>query len=125
MLLFEDFIAKENISLDVQLLDIVKQFLSNKLSSSTIPNANLDKLLTDFIAYKQLALAGELGKTPQYYTMYINFIDYYLMFTRSIRLGDFELYKEAISKMVGLFFIFNQVNYARWLSKYLDNLLKV
>jgi len=46
------------------------------------------------------------------------------MFTRSIRVGDVELFKEVIPKMVNLFFIFNQGNYSRWLLKY-HNLLKV
>ena len=47
------------------------------------------------------------------------------MFTRSIRVGDFDLYKFIMPKLCNLFFIFNQNNYARWLLKYHDDLLTV
>ncbi|KYQ52433.1 hypothetical protein ALC60_08447 [Trachymyrmex zeteki] len=43
------------------------------------------------------------GKTAQYYVMYIEFVNYYLMFTRSIRVGDFDLYKFIIPKLCNLF----------------------
>ncbi|XP_032457827.1 uncharacterized protein LOC116417096 isoform X1 [Nasonia vitripennis] len=112
VLLFEDFVTKQNISIEVSV-------------TSKITNATLEKLLEDFLDYKKKALNGDFGKTPQYYVNYINFVDYYLMFTRSIRIGDFALFKEVIPKMANLFFMFNQGNYSRWLLKYHDNLLKV
>lgn len=55
--------------------------------------------------------------------MYIEFVNYYLMFTRSIRVGDFDLYKLIIPKLCNLFFVFNRNNYSRWLLGYLDELL--
>ncbi|EFN63887.1 hypothetical protein EAG_08092, partial [Camponotus floridanus] len=64
-------------------------------------------------------------KTAQYYMMYIYFVNHYLTFSRSIRTGDFSLYKYIMPKIANLFFSFNQPNYARWLVKYHDNLIKV
>lgn len=57
--------------------------------------------------------------------MYVKFIDYYLLLNTSIRSSNFEIYKLALLKIVNLFFVFRQQNYARYLVKYLDNLIKV
>ncbi|CAD6229793.1 GSCOCG00012135001-RA-CDS, partial [Cotesia congregata] len=64
-------------------------------------------------------------KTVQFYTTYINFINYYYLLNRSIRTGDFEIFKYVLPKIANLFFVLNQPNYARWLVKYHDNLLKI
>ncbi|OXU17204.1 hypothetical protein TSAR_004624 [Trichomalopsis sarcophagae] len=47
------------------------------------------------------------------------------MFTRSIRIGDFQLFKFMLPELCNIYFIFNQVNYSHWLRKYHDHLLKV
>lgn len=57
--------------------------------------------------------------------MYVEFVHYYQMFTRSIRIGDFDLYKFIIPKLCSLHFIFNQQNYVRWFTKYQADLLKI
>ena len=41
--------------------------------------------------FKQDTLNGIYGKTAQYDVMCIEFVNYYLMFTTSIRVGDFDL----------------------------------
>ena len=49
----------------------------------------------------------------------------YHEFFRSIRLGDLELYIYGLPRITNYFFIFNHPNYARWLVRYHDNLLKL
>lgn len=56
---------------------------------------------------------------------YVEFIDYYLLLNASIRKGNFDIFKFVLPKINNLFFVFNQPNYARYLVKYHDNLLKV
>ncbi|KAK5637859.1 hypothetical protein RI129_000142 [Pyrocoelia pectoralis] len=56
---------------------------------------------------------------------YIYLINYYHILSRSIRTGDFGLFKYVLPKITNLFFAFNQPNYARWLVKYHNNLLVV
>ena len=124
-LLFEDFLSKERKTIDVDLIEVIKNFQSMKLLNFEIENRTLNNLLIDFLNYETKTLNGDLGKTAQFYALYISFINNYLMFTRSIRLGNFELFKQVISKMVDLFFIFNQGNYSRWLLKYQNDLLRV
>ena len=46
------------------------------------------------------------------------------MLSRSIRTGDFELFKFVLPKITNLFFIRNQQNYARWAVKYFANLVQ-
>ncbi|KYN19746.1 hypothetical protein ALC57_07899 [Trachymyrmex cornetzi] len=68
---------------------------------------------------------GFHGKTPQFYMTYINLVNHFLTFSRSIRTGHFELYCYILPKINNLFFPFNQMNYARWLVRYHNNLLIV
>ena len=49
----------------------------------------------------------------------------YHEFIRSIRLGDLELYMYSLPQITNYFFTFNHPNYARWLVRYHDNLLKL
>ena len=49
----------------------------------------------------------------------------YHEFVRSIRLGDLDLYIYGLPRITNYFFTFNHPNYARWLVRYLDNLLKL
>ena len=44
---------------------------------------------------------------------------------RSIRLGDLELYIYCLLGITNYFFTFNHSNYATWLVRYHDNLLKL
>lgn len=57
--------------------------------------------------------------------IYINLVKHYLTFSRSIRTGDFPLFKYILEKMANIFFIFNHQNYARWSVKYIDSLNKI
>jgi len=78
----------------------------------TLIDSELLAIIEKYLKFKQDTLNGIHGKTAQYYVMYIEFVNY-LMFTRSIRVRDFDLYKLIIPKLCNLFFIFNQSNYAR------------
>lgn len=57
--------------------------------------------------------------------VYVKLIKYYLTLSRSIRIGDFELFKFILPKINNLFFVFNHQNYARWTVQYHYNLSKV
>ena len=83
------------------------------ISSFKIENEELNELLNDYNIYKQQTRNGELGKTAQFYLIYINLVHYYLILSRSIRIGDFEMFRFILPKITNLFFICNQQNYAR------------
>lgn len=55
----------------------------------------------------------------------LHFVVNILIFIHSIRVGDFGLYREAIGNVLPLFFAFNHVHYARWLTVHLVDLLNL
>lgn len=103
----------------------IARLRTSSLSSFKIQNEELNELMNNYDIYKQQTLNSKFGKTPQFYLIYINLINYYLTLSRSIHAGDFELFKFILPKITNLFFICNQQNYARWTSKYYDNLIKI
>ncbi|GFW82708.1 uncharacterized protein TNCV_3492801 [Trichonephila clavipes] len=90
-----------------------------------LPNKVLSKVLSAYQKLVEETRQGEHGKTAQFYLIYIKLVNYYITLSRSIRMGDFEMFKYVIPKITNLFFAVNQPNYARWCVKYLDNLNKV
>ena len=50
--------------------------------------------------------------------MYVEFMHDYHRLERSIRTNDIDLFTKATTAIIGLFFIMNHSNYARWLSKF-------
>jgi hypothetical protein len=46
-----------------------------------------------------------------------------LMLVRSFREGDFGLYREALAQLLPYFFANNNVNYARWLTIHLRDMM--
>ena len=56
---------------------------------------------------------------------YINFMHLYHNFTQSIRMGDLETFISCLPKITNIFFALNHPNYARWLVKYYDSVLKL
>lgn len=72
--------------------------------------------------YRTDMINGKHGKTTQFYMIYSNLVEYYLLLYASIRTADFDLFKYMLPKITNLFFVFNQPNYARWLVRYHYNL---
>lgn len=55
----------------------------------------------------------------------IDFIHLYHDLTRSIRVGYLELFISCLPKMSNIFFALHHPNYARWMIKFHDELLKL
>ncbi|XP_077271891.1 uncharacterized protein LOC143902660 [Temnothorax americanus] len=122
---FKFFLRKKHVQIRDSLIVYLKTLPFHGLVDDTIDNVELRQLIEQYLTFKEETLAGLHGKTPQYYTIYVNLIDHYLTFNRSIHTGDFELMKYVLPKINNIFFPFNHINYARWLIKYCDNLMKV
>lgn len=122
---FQSFLEVSNIEIP----DGIKERVNEIFQTSNINSLNqcepLFLLMQDYSEYKKRTLAGEFGKTPQFYLILVKIIDYYLLLSRSIRTADFNLYKYVMPKISNIFFMSNQPNYSRWLLKYYDNLVKV
>ena len=75
------------------------------------------KTISDFKMWRK----DKESQYPQFYfwseTLKLQLLEIY--FIRSIRSGDFNLYKVAISLLMPWFFAFNHTHYSRWLSVHL------
>ena len=122
---FKSFLQNDNIILSNDVIGEVERLQNCEISAFEIENENLKELMNNYNIYKQQTLNGEHGKTAQFYLIYINLLHHYLDLSRSIRTGNFELFKSVLPKITNIFFICNQQNYSRWTVKYSDNLQQV
>lgn len=85
----------------------------------------LESLFRSFDAYKQDTLNGKHGKTSQFVSMYVSLIELLQLFEYAIRSSDLNMYVYVAYKMCPLFFSFNHQNYARWLTRNVDDLINI
>lgn len=122
---FEEFLNQKNIECSDDMKIYLIKFKEERSDQSRVLPQNLQNLFDEYQQFKQQTLQGEHGKIPQFYMMYVTFIDYYLILRASIRSWNFQLFTSILPKIANLCFTFNQQNYSRYLVKYHDNLLKV
>ncbi|CAF4875177.1 unnamed protein product [Pieris macdunnoughi] len=131
---FDIFLKSKNAEHDFvkgQIYEDLLEYQNKKISlppsasTDLIPNEVLSELLNSYKRYVENSRQGNHGKTAQFYMIYIELISHYINLSRSIRMGDFEMFKYVIPKMANLFFIVNQPNYARYCVKYSENLNNV
>ncbi len=84
-----------------------------------------EELFDRYEQYRQDTLDGKHGRTAKFWIMYVHFMALYHQLNRAFRTGDHQLFIHVIPEILGLFFAFNHQNYARWLTRYLDNLLRM
>ena len=109
---------------------LVDDLLIEKKESLPLPlKENLSKevleVLQSYEDYRNDTLEGKHGKTAKFWAGYIEMVNLYHTFSRSIREGDFHLFIHCLPKITDYFFSFNHINYARWLVRFHDNLLKI
>lgn len=75
--------------------------------------------------YSEKTRNGDHGCTAQFVLMYVQFVELYQIFEYAIRTSDLNLYIHSAFKMCSLFFAFNHQNYARWLTKNIDDLMNI
>ena len=68
---------------------------------------------------------GLYGKPAKFWIQYMYLIHLYHNFTRSVRTGDLDLHISWLPKITNIFFVMNQLSYARRLVKYYDSLRKL
>ena len=82
-------------------------------------------MLDDYKEYSEETKTVKYGKTAQFWIGYTEWMHLYHEYIRSIRIGDFDLYIYCLPKFTSLFFPLNHQNYARWLVRYHDDILKL
>lgn len=125
---FEAFLETFQEGLPENYSVILENMQKKKLKPSDFENEDEKKIawiMDEYCKYEKNTMSGDHGKTAKFYMIYIQQIQNQFDLSRSIRTGNFELYKHVLPKFSNIFFIFNQVNYARWLLLYSDKLLQV
>ena len=103
-------------------LDVTKH---HAFTQSYTPSVEFGEIMKGYEQYLDETEKGNHGKTAQYWITYVGMIHLYHEFIRSIRVGDIELYTYCLPKIGNLFFGFNHPNYARWIVRYHDNIMKL
>ena len=75
--------------------------------------------------YKNATLSGAHGHTAQFWMMYVEYINLFHRFERSIRTNDLELFIFSLTPIIDLFFATAHVNYSRWLTKFQLDLMNI
>ena len=89
---FKEFLNEhEDILFDEKIIDEL-QFIQNnstEMHESLKLKSELENILNQYQEFLKLTLAGEHGNTAKYYMQYVEFVNIYLKFERSIRTSDF------------------------------------
>ena len=99
----------------------------NELENLTAVNISkeLSSILEAYTSFCDRISTGNHGKTAQYWIEYINLVNLYHELSRSIISGDLELYIHCLPKLAEVFFASNHYNYAKWITKYRENLMSI
>ena len=83
------------------------------------------QIMNEYASFVTETESGVHESTAQFWMGYIQMIRLYHEFTRSLRTGDLELYIQCLPNITNYFFSLNHPNYACWIVRYEDNLLKL
>ena len=82
-------------------------------------------LVVKYDMYCDDTLSGARGKTAQFWMMYCNLMDSYLLFHHAMKLNDVDLFAYALHDISKIFFTTNHHNYAKWMTRYSLELLNI
>lgn len=85
----------------------------------------LGDLLKCYNEYVEHTRRGDHGATAQFIMGYIDGVELFQMFEYAIRTSDLDMYIYAAKQICPWFFAFNHQNYARWLTKNIDDLANI
>jgi len=75
--------------------------------------------------YTEETRLGKHGAPAQYWMVYIDLVELYLLFSRACRTNDLELYIHCLGRMCSIVFATSRPNYSRWMVRYHLNLLNI
>lgn len=89
---FEAFLENKQLTVGESVLEYLNTFLAHEDVSPQVQHAETQRLIQSYEEYTEDTLDGKHGKTAQFYAMYIDFINLYHLFIKSIRVGDLDMY---------------------------------
>ena len=125
---FEAFLKLYDITFTENVAKTVYDLQNNKIDKNFVGdsmNAELNDIICTYLKHLEETLNGDFGKTLQFLMMCVQYVNNYQIYSRSIRVGDFELYKYMLFILSTLFFALNAINYSRWILWYLVKFLSL
>ena len=121
------FLEKESEKLQISndLVELIKDCNSKEQCEDLIENEEFSKFNEICEGIRQHYLDGHRGKTPQYWTLYMDLVELQHKFHYSINMNDFALRLDCWRRIVRLCLATNKRNYGRYGSYYvkvLENL---
>lgn len=111
---------------DLVLIELKNAPLENKDDADSICNLAVFRgLFEAFEEFKMSVENGRLGRTAQFWAMYIRYIHIYHIVERAVRETDIDLFITMLTPITDLCFATNRQNYARWMSKYQLDLMNL
>jgi hypothetical protein len=83
------------------------------------------ELFHGYLKFVDETTSGKHGKTAMFWMKYVQMVNEYHAFIRSIRSGDVQMFTAMLPEIADYFFALNHPNYARWTVRYHDNLLRL
>lgn len=120
-------LAKFMTTIDEEYVTEIKTALSSFTLEDfniTLKDSSLASFYKKYDEFRTKTLSGEHGSTAQW-MLYVSFVGLYHKFSRAIRTGDYQPFIYTIPDFINMFFAFNHQNYARWLTRYYNNLLNM
>ncbi len=77
-----------------------------------VSSPSFNDLMNKYDKFSQDTRRGIHGATAQYWMMYIDLVELYMLFSRAIRTNDLDLYIYCLAEMVDIMFALNHI-YAR------------
>lgn len=113
--------TENNNDLDItEILDLVQHYNTTDDSLS-----KLSGFCNKYQSYLHDTLNGSNGKTAQFVAHYSYMIDLYLLYEAALRTSNVDLFIFISHKMCAYFFELNHPNYARYLTRNIDNLANI
>ena len=83
------------------------------------------RLLKEYDDFRQHAVNGGLGKTPQFWLTYLNLARLQHQARTSVHTNDFEMRLDVWERILPFYFFYNKTNYSRYGTYYVQLLKKL
>ena len=115
-LLIQRFFAERNMQIPIELSDVLAdpELFSEEVTASNIT------FIRQFEDFKDKARNGALGKTPQYWIIYMDLMRFQHMAHTAVQTNDYDLRVVSWEKVLPFYFALNMFNYSRYGRYYLE-----
>ena len=91
----------------------------------TEKSSDIKSFLEKFQEFSRKTKNGDHGPTAAYWMAYVEMVSIYKIFSRACRTNDVDLFIYTLNQITPFFFAMNKPNHARWMARYVLNILNI